>query len=130
MQIDLDLQGDDIKLRSDASVTLAMVLHELCFNAISHGVPEGGTITVRSRVSEDGMIRIEVIDDGGAEAQSDSGTAILTRISSEVASTGIGLSLVRGLVGRELHGEFSIEANSGGGTIATVVFSGVERKRS
>jgi hypothetical protein len=43
--------------------------------------------------------------------------------SREENRRGIGLNLVRGLVGRELHGRFSLAAApDGSGTIATVEF--------
>jgi two-component sensor histidine kinase len=127
VKVEFDLEGDQINLRSDRAVTLAMVLHELYFNALRHGVRESGTITIQSRVTEDRRISIQVIDDGGAiERDADAATtAVIARAST--AASGIGLSLVRGLVGRELRGEFTLEPRPGGGTTATIWMSGAER---
>lgn len=159
MKINLDLQGEQINLRSDDSITLAMALHELCFNALRHGVGESGTILVKSRVEETGRVLIQVIDDGtssgpfaggdGLDHHETSGqetdhsneslaeisisantsTAVASRAIQERA-TGLGLSLVRALVKRELHGEFTLEPRTGGGTIATIRLCGGDRKNS
>lgn len=115
VNIELDLDGDSVKLADDRAVTLAMVLHELCFNAIRHGVREHGTIIIQSRISERHGLIIHVIDDGGGA---------VSHIDETSKSGGIGLSLIRGLVGRELHGEFRIEPRPGSGTIATIEVNG------
>jgi two-component sensor histidine kinase len=115
VNIELDLDGDSVKLADDRAVTLAMVLHELCFNALRHGVREHGTIIIQSRISEQHGVTIHVIDDGGGA---------VSQIDKTSHAGGIGLSLVRGLVGRELHGEFRIGPRPGTGTIATIEMNG------
>ncbi|HEX3357666.1 MAG TPA: GAF domain-containing protein [Tepidisphaeraceae bacterium] len=125
VRIEFDLEGDDVKLFTDRAVTLAMVLHELASNALRHGVGEAGTVLIRSRVNERRMAIVEMMDDGsGFEAISNGENGAATAVVSRpaVRGSGIGLSLVRGLVGRELHGEFTLEARTEGGMTATIQF--------
>jgi signal transduction histidine kinase len=72
---------------------------------------------------------IEVIDDGTSTQESNemepirsADDAPATATLARGIRTGIGLQLVRGLVGRELHGTFSLREKPDGGTIATVEF--------
>ncbi len=128
--VQFELAGQEIQLRSDRAITLAMVMHELCFNALRHGVGETGTITVQSRFELDGRIRIDVMDDGGLNngescSQGDGIVTAVRQITQEKG--GIGLSLVRGLVGRELRGEFELQTRPGGGTTATIYLSRADR---
>ena len=128
--VQFELAGQEIQLRSDRAITLAMVMHELCFNALRHGVGESGTITIQSRVELDGRIRIDVMDDGGLSSrencnQDDSVIATVKQVTQ--GKSGIGLSLVRGLVGRELRGEFQLQTRLDGGTTATIYLSRADR---
>ncbi len=104
-----------VELRTEQAISLAMVLHELCYNAIVHGLGEApGTVTLRTRPAGEGRLAIDVVDTGrGIPDNAD---------TSGGNGTGIGLELVRGLVGRELRGTFSLGPASAGGTIATVEF--------
>ena len=89
-------------------------------------------------------IAIDVIDEGKPAATADSADAALTAAINQLAGNGgtasavvatvasaakspatgrrsnIGLSLVRGLVGRELRGKFTLESRPEGGSIATI----------
>ena len=120
----------DVYLRTDQAVSLAMVLHELCYNAIVHGLSENGVLLIRSRVAGENRIAVEIIDDGSGRweqdiEQSEYGSAVVTERKlwrGAVRTSGLGLELVRGLVTRELHGTFSRRVGPNGGTTATVEF--------
>jgi two-component sensor histidine kinase len=121
VSIQTDLNGNSIALGTERAVGLAMVLHELCYNAIVHGLRGGGTLTIRARrdgTDCENAVVIDVIDEatpndpnrgGGPAVQIDT-------------ATGQGLSLVQGLVRRELRGKFSIGPRPQGGTVARVEF--------
>jgi two-component sensor histidine kinase len=123
MEVDVAALGQ-AALATDRAVTLAIVLNELCYNSIVHGVGRDGTLTVRGRTTANpGMAAIDVIDTGGNQNGNANGGSGSNRGPAPGASSGIGLSLVRQLVGRELQGTLSIEtAADGGGTVATVHF--------
>src|SRR5207302_695859 len=100
--VETDLQTPDAFLRTDRAVSLAMVLHELCFNAMVHGLRDRGVLTIRSRPSPSAGIVIDVEDDGG-------GAAVarlprykfhfgLTNLSPPSYNKGIGLGVVPALV--------------------------------
>jgi two-component sensor histidine kinase len=109
-----------VTLRTDRAVSLAMVLHELCYNAIVHGLAGShGSVVIRARMkpaekTADGRVVLEVIDD--ATAARNSAGADAERIGG-----GVGLTLVKGLVTRELHGEFNLNRGKEQ-TVATVSF--------
>jgi GAF domain-containing protein len=111
MKLDLGA-ANDVQLRTEQAISLVMALHELCYNAIMHGLGgTGGSVTLRTRDAGQGRLAVDVIDNGkGFPSGNDNGEA------------GVGLEIVRGLVGRELHGSFSLSPAPGGGTIATVEF--------
>lgn len=111
VEIKLELNAAiDVQLRTEQAISLVMALHELCYNAILHGLgAAGGMITLRSRDTGPDRLAIDVIDNGKG-------------LSSGHDRAGAGLEIVRGLVGRELHGDFSLRSAPGGGTIATVEF--------
>jgi two-component sensor histidine kinase len=120
--IKTDLAAGRAMLRTDRAVSLAMAMHELCFNGLVHGLRDKGTLTIRAR-RENGHLAVEVEDDAGRPPtlpiEPLNGTA--ERSGSEGGHSGIGLSLVRGLVGRELRGQFTL-APAGGGARATLQF--------
>lgn len=136
VRIDTRLSGCDPKLPTTQAVSLAMVLHELCSNAILHGVEDSGSIIIQSRPCDEGLA-IDVIDDGhgvppdiltnprrlGRDRRDDGGVATATQ-----PRRGMGLVLVQELVKRELQGVFELRQRSGRGTIATVRFAVVPLK--
>ena len=115
-----DLDGVQETLRTDRAVSLAMVLHELCYNAIVHGVGDSGTVTIRVRTREAGgaadnnarTVVIEVIDQG-RPAPGETACA---------SGSGLGLVLVNGLVNNELGGTFSLNRSQESGSIARIEF--------
>jgi two-component sensor histidine kinase len=127
VQIKLDLSSVNDPLSTDQAVTLAMVVHELASNALQHGVGSHGTLLIRSSRTPSGLAKIEIISvgtDNGRHAAgfapfAAGGTATLIAPGTQ---TGIGLQLVRGLVGRELHGTFSLREIDSGGMNATIQF--------
>lgn len=116
VRIMAEMGGVDVLLGTERAVGLAMVLHELCYNAIVHGSGEDGCITIRARAGEGLRVVVEVMDDGGGGRKSG------VEGESAQRGSGMGLTLVRGLVSRELQGEFSLCGRPAGGTVATVVF--------
>jgi two-component sensor histidine kinase len=128
VSIDVDVSPlQRTPLSTDRAVTLAMVLHELCYNALVHGVGTDGAISVRGRVVSPQRIAIDVIDrrgsdsNNGADGRNGNG-------STRPRSSGMGLELVRAFVGRELRGQLTLadvtrlEGDGHAGTVATVEF--------
>lgn len=123
-----DLGDSDIPLKTTQAVSLAMVIHELCYNAIVHGLGARGTLTIRARVQDGRTVVLDVIDNGTAGTPAGEEEGGVATMAPPVASTGLGLRLVKGLVGRELRGKFAMQERSEGGTIVTVEFP-LERER-
>lgn len=128
VHIRTELQDVKAQLDTDRAVTLAMVLYELCCNALVHGMGESGQLVLRGKNVDGERVAIEVIDSGSPTGSLATGKAIL-RDENDASATKtngeshrVGLSLVRGLVGRELHGRFDLRPNPSGGSTATVEF--------
>jgi two-component system, sensor histidine kinase PdtaS len=138
---------DEVKatLGPEQAVALAMVLNELCYNAMVHALRGGGSLTIRARggthdargteaAGAEDRVTIEVIDSGASEAPGrpapadDANPEPLSAMTTPsgpvrpVNGTGFGLELVEGLVRRELHGTFELRPGEQGGTIAVVEF--------
>lgn len=121
--------GDrEIWLKTTQAVSLAMVIHELCYNAIVHGLGARGALTIRARQSETKTVVLDIIDEGTSDAGLFEEDGAVATIAPPATSTGLGLHLVKGLVGRELRGRFLMRRRSKGGTIVTVEFP-LERER-
>ena len=112
-----DLVSANARLRTERAVSLAMAMHELCFNGIVHGLGETGTLTIRAR-RDNGHLSLEIEDDSGDGRPAQMPIEPSPQPGDRV---GIGLNLVRGLVGRELHGKFEL-GPAPGGARATVQF--------
>ncbi len=97
-------------VRAEVATPLAVVLSELVQNAVEHGLDRGpGLLEVRA-AREDGVLRVEVLDDGvGLPAGFDLGT-----------SQRLGLQIVRTLVEGELGGSLRLDHREGGGTVAAL----------
>lgn len=110
-----ELNGLHRTVGPEQAVALAMVLNELYYNAMVHGLRQGGTLTIRAREGRDSVrsassndkIVLEVADAGGGRSES-SGSRIPDNesVSPAPGTSGFGLELVEGLVRRELKGTF------------------------
>jgi two-component sensor histidine kinase len=122
VRVESDLGGLDVELGTERAVSLAMVLNELCWNALEHGTPaENGVLRIRGQSLGDGRIVIEVEDEGrsgNGEAERGRGGEMVTGGVSQLR--GMGLKLVEGLVTRELRGTFEVVTKSEGGTVARI----------
>jgi two-component sensor histidine kinase len=131
VHVKTELNGVRQAIGPEQAVALAMVLNELCHNALVHGLRQGGTLTIRAREGRDSVkspagpgdkIVIEVADEGrgcpepiGDRAQDGASAAPVS------VSSGFGLELVEGLVRRELKGRFALQS-APNGTTATLEF--------
>jgi two-component sensor histidine kinase len=106
---------DNSLFTTPQAVSLAIAIHELCTNAIQHGMDGQGTLTVEAHNTPNG-ITIDVIDDGRGLPPE----LLDPQPLSTNHERGLGLQLVRELVGRELHGSLRLRPRPGGGTIASI----------
>ncbi len=142
VRVDVDLGNSDPVLPAAYTVPCALVVYELAYNAIVHGVGEAGRLCVRVRQPQPETVEIEIADEPtpapaaiiAADLESGSPAPVTAWSARDGSSRnrasagfhrshGIGLTLVRGLVSRELRGMFDIRSSSAGGTIACVSFS-------
>jgi two-component sensor histidine kinase len=114
VEVRTDLAAPQVRLDTEQAVSLAMVLNELCWNALEHGTGESGMLEIRGRDEGEGRLIVEVEDQGQNGASGDNGSPFRD------AERGTGLRLVEGLVSRELKGRFRLSPNASGGTIARV----------
>ncbi len=108
--ITVQVEPCPIVIPSRAVTILALVINEMVSNAIKHGMTgqSKGVVTVRGR-EEDGMVIVQVIDTGPPfELPAESG---------ESSSEGLGLSLIKHLIG-DLEGTFSLRREAFSGSIA------------
>lgn len=100
------------EIRADAATSVAMMITELCQNAVEHGLEGGaGRIEVRPAASDEGMV-IDVVDNG-------TGLPDGFRLGSQ---TSLGLAIISTLVG-DLGGTLEIgNREDGHGTCARLVF--------
>ena len=105
-------------------VVPGMLLQPLIENSIKHGLEpriSGGTVTLRSRITEDGMLLVEVEDDGvGMAPERNDGSPVSGLVPP---GTGIGVRNVRERM-EVLYGDLaSVEINSrpGRGTKVTML---------
>lgn len=103
-------------------------LKQVVFNLLSNGIkftPEGGRVSVHTGIDPQGQPELRVVDSGigmsGDEVRRaiEPFTQIDSVLSRTVEGTGLGLPLVRALVG--LHGgTFHLQSEPGAGTTAVV----------
>src|SRR6266850_4483649 len=72
----------DITFDTSRAVSLAMVLHELCTNALLHGLAGTGTLTISARRTEQGAI-IEVSDEGGTGIADDAEASWMGAVAAD-----------------------------------------------
>lgn len=109
-EIQVQIQGVDIRLPSQPATTLALAVNELIQNALEHGFEGMARGMVRVTLGEeDAHYQIRVEDDGA-------GLPPKFKISDS-----LGLQIVENMVVQDLRGEFKIARRRGKrGTIATV----------
>jgi two-component sensor histidine kinase len=98
--ITFEVEPCPIVIPSRAVTILALVLNEMVSNAIEHGMAglQEGTVTVHGR-EENGMVIVQVLDTGTRLKQLEPG--------EEESSEGLGLSLIKNLIG-DLGGTFAL----------------------
>jgi two-component sensor histidine kinase/putative methionine-R-sulfoxide reductase with GAF domain len=93
------VMGDEVRVGSRDATVLALVINELVSNALSHGLAaEGGRIEIEATL-QDGMVTVEVRDDGPRHPPPPRPTH----------SSGLGLQIIETLVHEDLHGTFRLE---------------------
>ena len=111
-------------------VVPSMLLQPLIENSIKHGLEpriDGGTVTLRSRITPDGRLLVEVEDDGVGMAPGRSSPGEIVR-----PGTGIGMKNVRERM-QVLYGnsaEVKIESRPGRGTKVALTMPVTEREGS
>ena len=99
--------SDDLRLHSAQAQQLAMIAGELLTNALRHGAPP-----VHIGLHTDGrQVTLTVRDGGAAHHTEPTGTS------------GLGLTLVRQIAERGLHGSFALDVTPGGPTTAVLRFN-------
>lgn len=119
--LELELAPDLKPMRGDVGA-LTHALMNLCVNAVD-AMPEGGTLTLRTRNAEPPWIEIQVEDTGEGMP-----TSVLTKALDPFFTTkgvgkgtGLGLSMVYSTV-KAHQGEMNIESEPGWGTRVTLRF--------
>jgi two-component sensor histidine kinase len=126
-EVRTELDGVRVELGTERAVSLAMVLNELCWNALEHGTGAHGVLCVRASPVGAGRLVLEGVD-GGGRAGNGNGDGVPGAggnghggVGAAVGGgRGSGLRLVEGLVSRELRGRVAGERPGGGGTVARV----------
>lgn len=114
-QITFEVEPCPIVIPSRAVTILALALNEMVSNAINHGMAglTKGNVTIRGR-EEEGIVIVQVIDTGTKLKQ--------WGPVEEESSEGLGLSLIKNLIG-DLGGQFSLWSSGDQGyTVAEVRF--------
>jgi len=106
----------EIAAETLAVVVPSMLLQPLLENSIKHGLEpriDGGTVTLRSRITQEGLLQVEVEDDGVGMEPGRAPAGLIVR-----PGTGIGMKNVRERM-KVLYGdaaEVEIESRPGRGT--------------
>jgi two-component sensor histidine kinase len=103
--------GDRVKVGSRDATVLALVINELISNALTHGLAtEGGRIEIEARLAN-GMVTVEVRDDGPTHPQPDKAGH----------SSGLGLQIIETLVSDDLGGTFQLQRDADGPWMRAIV---------
>ena len=107
------IMGMQVKVGSRDATVLALVINELISNALSHGLAaEGGRVEIEATL-DDGMVTVEVRDDGPQHPH----------LPRAAARSGLGLQIIETLVHEDLGGSFRLVRDAAGDWMhATVCF--------
>ena len=97
---------------------LRQVLLNVLINACE-AMPHGGTLTVRTRATGEGKVEVQLTDTGVGIAKEDLQRVVDPFFTTKEMGTGLGLSVVYGIVERH-GGALRIESTVGTGTTVTV----------
>lgn len=118
-----EVPGGPIEAVADLG-RLTQAVQHLAENAVRHS-PDGGCVTIRADVSEDGMLTIAVADDGSGMSADELAAALepLRRgkgVAGDVQG-GVGLGLPLARLFAEMHGgSLTVETEPGAGTTAVL----------
>ncbi|HFQ89742.1 MAG TPA: two-component sensor histidine kinase [Desulfobulbus sp.] len=113
-----DLDSDLPQVAMDAE-QIYQVLFNMVFNAVQ-AMPEGGTLTIRTRGAGEGGIMFQVIDTGVGMAADKLDQIFTPFYTDKNRGTGLGLAIARNIV--EKHGgRIEVESREGEGTTFTVI---------
>ncbi|MCI5210025.1 MAG: GHKL domain-containing protein [Candidatus Electrothrix sp. ATG2] len=97
------------------------VLLNITFNAI-HAMPEGGKLTVRTSVVEDG-VSLEITDTGSGMSPEKLEQIFVPFFTDKNRGTGLGLAITKNII--EQHkGEITVQSEEGVGTTFMVILPG------
>jgi signal transduction histidine kinase len=108
----LDLDPNPRPVHADTE-QIGRALRNLVLNAID-AMPEGGTLTVRTRVLEKG-VRLEVSDTGHGLTPEECARIFTPYYTTKTHGTGLGLAIVQSVVS-DHKGRISVESEPGKGT--------------
>ena len=121
VHLEVDLANDLLRLKGD-SAALSHALMNLCVNAVD-AMPEGGTLSVRTRNDAAGTIVMEVADTGSGMSKDvlDKALDPFFTTKPQGKGTGLGLPIVFGTV-KAHQGKMEIFSEVGKGTQVRVSF--------
>jgi signal transduction histidine kinase/ActR/RegA family two-component response regulator/PAS domain-containing protein len=130
-------RGIVIDLRTELSAALPLVmgieseireaLTNLVFNAVD-AMPQGGTLTLRSRPGEAGEVIVEVVDDGAGMDEETRRRCLEPFYTTKgERGTGLGLAMVYGVMQRH-NGGIELDSSPGLGTTVRLRFKVAEGK--
>ena len=109
-----NIAADPIQLDLDKAMSFGLVLNELLTNSLKHAFNgAGGVISINARAIGESLAEVSVADNGKGISD-----------FAEQHSDTLGLTLVRGLVERQLQGQLQI--NRGQGTEFIIRFSSMD----
>lgn len=99
LKLHIDVEPFAVYVPSEQATILAIVLNELIANAIEHGFAGRASGHIRvSGARRDGMLLVRVADNGVGPPEG----------FDPQTSDGLGLAVIRKLVGADLHGSFTV----------------------
>jgi signal transduction histidine kinase len=124
VEFDMDLAGDLPQVKGEAS-SIANLVMNLCVNAVD-AMPQGGTLTFRSRRDSEGGVLLTVGDTGEGMPPEVLARAMEPFFTTKAPGkgTGLGLSMAHGTM-KAHGGAIAIRSEVGAGTTVTLRFPGI-----